>query len=364
MTNAMGKDLLTLDVLFQLMKSKNASDLHLTVGVPPILRIDGKLFQTPYNALTSERIQTLIYAVMSEDQKERFESTNELDFAITLKTFGRMRVNLYRQRGNIGVAVRSIPFEFKTFRQLGLPAAVDSLVHMTKGLVLVTGPTGSGKSTTLASIINFINEHYGYHIMTVEDPIEFILEHKRSIVNQREVGQDTKDFATALRYVLRQDPDVILIGEMRDLETTQQALNAAETGHLVFGTLHTSDAMQTINRILDMFPPNQQEQARTQLSFVLEGVISQQLLQSADGKGRILAPEVLLATPAVRALIRDKKIEQLVHTMQTSQQQGMKTMNQSLGDLYLANKITYQEAVFHSGDVNDLKAYLEQRMKR
>lgn len=364
MTNAMGKDLLTLDVLFQLMKSKNASDLHLTVGVPPILRIDGKLFQTPYNALTSERIQNLIYAVMSEDQKERFESTNELDFAITLKTFGRMRVNLYRQRGNIGVAIRSIPFEFKTFRQLGLPAAVDSLVHMTKGLVLVTGPTGSGKSTTLASIINFINEHYGYHIMTVEDPIEFIHEHKRSIVNQREVGQDTKDFATALRYVLRQDPDVILIGEMRDLETTQQALNAAETGHLVFGTLHTSDAMQTINRILDMFPPNQQEQARTQLSFVLEGVISQQLLQSADGKGRILAPEVLLATPAVRALIRDKKIEQLVHTMQTSQQQGMKTMNQSLGDLYLANKITYQEAVFHSGDVNDLKAYLEQRMKR
>lgn len=364
MSNAMGKDLLTLDVLFQLMKSKNASDLHLTVGVPPILRIDGKLFQTPYDALTSERIQNLIYAVMSEDQKERFESTNELDFAITLKSFGRMRVNLYRQRGNIGVAIRSIPFEFKTFRQLGLPAAVDSLVHMTKGLVLVTGPTGSGKSTTLASIINFINEHYGYHIMTVEDPIEFIHEHKRSIVNQREVGQDTKDFATALRYVLRQDPDVILIGEMRDLETTQQALNAAETGHLVFGTLHTSDAMQTINRILDMFPPNQQEQARTQLSFVLEGVISQQLLQTADGKGRILAPEVLLATPAVRALIRDKKIEQLVHTMQTSQQQGMKTMNQSLGDLYLANKITYQEAVFHSGDVNDLKAYLEQRMKR
>lgn len=364
MTNAMGKDLLTLDVLFQLMKSKNASDLHLTVGVPPILRIDGKLFQTPYDVLTSERIQNLIYAVMSEDQKGRFEASNELDFAITLKTFGRMRVNLYRQRGNIGVAIRSIPFEFKTFRQLGLPAAVDSLVHMTKGLVLVTGPTGSGKSTTLASIINFINEHYGYHIMTVEDPIEFVHEHKRSIVNQREVGQDTKDFATALRYVLRQDPDVILIGEMRDLETTQQALNAAETGHLVFGTLHTSDAMQTINRILDMFPPNQQEQARTQLSFVLEGVISQQLLQSADGKGRILAPEVLLATPAVRALIRDKKIEQLVHTMQTSQQQGMKTMNQSLGDLYLANKITYQEAVFHSGDVNDLKAYLEQRMKR
>lgn len=364
MVNGTGNETLTLDSLFQLMKSKNASDLHLTVGVPPILRIDGKLFQTPYEVLTSERIQNLIYAVMSEDQKGRFESTNELDFAISLKNFGRMRVNLYRQRGSVGVAIRAIPFEFKTFRELGLPAAVDSLVHMTKGLVLVTGPTGSGKSTTLASIINFINEHYGYHIMTVEDPIEFIHEHKRSIINQREVGQDTKDFATALRYVLRQDPDVILIGEMRDLETTQQALNAAETGHLVFGTLHTSDAMQTINRILDMFPANQQDQARTQLSFVLEGIISQQLLQAADGKGRILAPEVLLATPAVRAIIRDKKIEQLVHVMQTGQKQGMQTMNQSLGDLYLANKITYQEAVFHSNDVNDLKAYLEQRMRR
>ncbi len=357
-------NLLTLDVLFQLMKSKNASDLHLTTGVPPILRIDGKLFQTPYEVLTSERIQTLIYSVMSDDQRGRFESTNELDFAISLKTFGRMRVNLYRQRGSIGVAIRAIPFEFKTFRELGLPAAVDTLVHLTKGLILVTGPTGSGKSTTLASIINFINEHYGYHIMTVEDPIEFMHEHKRSIVNQREVGQDTKDFATALRYVLRQDPDVILIGEMRDLETTQMALNAAETGHLVFGTLHTSDAMQTINRILDMFPPNQQEQARTQLSFVLEAVISQQLLQTSDGKGRVLAPEVLLATPAVRAIIRDKKVEQLVHTMQTSQQMGMQTMNQSLGDLYLNNRINYQEAIFHSGDVNDLKAYLEQRMKR
>lgn len=360
----MNGNILTLDILFQLMKSKNASDLHLTSGVPPILRIDGKLFQTPYEVLNSERIQNLIYSVMSEEQKGRFESTNELDFAISLKSFGRMRVNLYRQRGSIGVAIRAIPFEFKNFRQLGLPAAVDSLVHLTKGLILVTGPTGSGKSTTLASIINFINENYGYHIMTVEDPIEFIHEHKRSIVNQREVGQDTKDFATALRYVLRQDPDVILIGEMRDLETTQMALNAAETGHLVFGTLHTSDAMQTINRILDMFPPNQQEQARTQLSFVLEGVISQQLLQTTDGKGRVLAPEVLLATPAVRAIIRDKKVEQIVHTMQTSQQIGMQTMNQSLGDLYLANKISYQDAVFHSGDVNDLKAYLEQRMRR
>jgi twitching motility protein PilT len=353
-----------MDELFQLMKDKNASDLHLTVGVPPVLRIEGNLFATPYEVLTAERTQALIYSIMSDEQKQRFESTNELDFAFSMKSLGRMRVNVFRQRGHVGVAIRAIPFEFKTFRQLGLPLAVDNLVHLNKGLVLVTGPTGSGKSTTLASIINFINENYGYHIMTIEDPIEFIHDHKRSIVNQREVGQDTKDFGSALRYVLRQDPDVILIGEMRDLETTQQALNAAETGHLVFGTLHTSDAMQTINRIIDMFPPNQQEQARAQLSFVLEAVISQQLLQTADGKGRVLVPEVLLSTPAARSIIRDKKIEQLTHVMQTNQKAGMLTMNQSLGDMYIQKKITYQEAVFHSSDVADLKNFLEQRMKR
>ena len=352
-----------MDELFQLMKEKGASDLHLTAGVPPVLRIEGNLFATPFEPLTPERVQALIYSIMSEEQKQRFENNNELDFAFSIKSLGRMRVNLYRQRGSIGVAIRAIPFEFKTFRQLGLPLAVDNLVNLNKGLVLVTGPTGSGKSTSLASMINYINEHYGYHIMTVEDPIEFVHEHKRSIINQREVGQDTKDFATALRYVLRQDPDVILIGEMRDLETTQQALNAAETGHLVFGTLHTSDAAQTINRIIDMYPPSQQEQARSQFSFVLEAIISQQLLQTADGKGRVLAAEVLLATPAARSIIREHKIEQLLHVMQTNVKSGMMTMNTSLGDLYLEKKITYQEAVFHSSDVADLKSYLEQRMK-
>jgi len=355
--------MVTLDEVFQIMKDKGASDLHLTVGISPVLRIEGGLFATPFEPLTPEMVQSLIYSIMSEEQRQRFESSNELDFAFSLKSIGRMRVNVYRQRGSVGVAIRAIPFEFKTFRQLGLPLAVDNLVHLTKGLVLVTGPTGSGKSTTLASMINFINENYGYHIMTVEDPIEFVHEHKKSIVNQREVGADTKDFATALRYVLRQDPDVILIGEMRDLETTQQALNAAETGHLVFGTLHTSDAMQTINRIIDMFPANQQEQVRTQFSFVLEAILSQQLLQTADGKSRVLAPEVLLATPAARALIRDRKTEQLVHVIQTSQKAGMMTMNQSLGDLYMANTITYQEAIFHSSDVNDLKSYLDQHMR-
>ncbi|MDR1684482.1 MAG: type IV pilus twitching motility protein PilT [Elusimicrobiota bacterium] len=351
-----------MDELFTLMKDKNASDLHLTVGVPPVLRIDGNLYATLFDPLTSERVQSLIYSIMSDEQKQRFEATNELDFAFSMKALGRMRVNVFRQRGSVGVAIRAIPFEFKTFRQLGLPVAVDNLMNLNKGLVLVTGPTGSGKSTTLSSMINYINENFGYHIITVEDPIEFVHDHKKSIINQREVGQDTKDFASALRYVLRQDPDVILIGEMRDLETTQQALNAAETGHLVFGTLHTSDAIQTINRIIDMFPSNQQEQARAQLSFVLEAVISQQLLQAENG-GRVLASEVLLATPAARAIIRDKKIEQLSHVMQTNQKMGMHTMNQSLGDLFLEKRISYQEALFHSGDITDLKSYLEQKKK-
>ena len=350
-----------MDELFQLMKDKGASDLHLTVGVPPVLRINGSLYATPYEPLTPERTQSLIYSIMTDEQKQRFETQQELDFAFSIKSVGRIRVNVYRQRGSVGVAIRAIPVGFKTFKQLGLPDAVDTIVQLNKGLVLVTGPTGSGKSTSLASMINYLNENHGYHIMTVEDPVEFIHDHKRSIINQREVGQDTKDFASALRYVLRQDPDVILIGEMRDIETTQQALNAAETGHLVFGTLHTSDAAQTINRIIDMFPPNQQDQARAQLSFVLEAIISQQLLQHTNGKERVLAAEVLLATPAARTIIRDKKIEQLIHVMQTGQKSGMMTMNQSLGELYLAKKISYQEALFHSNDAADFKAYLEQR---
>jgi twitching motility protein PilT len=342
------------------MKEKGASDLHLTSGIPPVLRIEGNLYVTPFEVLAPEIVQSLIYSIMSDEQKRRFETESELDFAFSMKPLGRVRVNVFLQRGSVGAAIRAIPFEYRTFQQLGLPSAIDGIVSLDKGLVLVTGPTGSGKSTTLASIINFLNENYSYHIITIEDPIEFIHEHKKSIINQREVGQDTKDFVSALRHVLRQDPDVILIGELRDLETAQQALNAAETGHLVFATLHTGDAIQTINRIIDMFPSNQQEQTRTQLSFVLEAVMSQQLLQTADGKGRLLASEVLIATSATRAIIRDKKIEQLVHVMQTGQKNGMMTMNQSLGNLYLQKRITYQEAMFHSNDVNDLKSYLEQ----
>lgn len=347
--------MVSMEELFTLMKEKGASDLHLTVGVPPVLRIEGNLYATPYEVLTHDVVQQMIYSFMSEDQKRRYEQNNELDFAISMKGFGRMRVNVFRQMGHVAVVIRQIPQGFRNFRELNLPTAIDKLVHLSKGLILVTGPTGSGKSTTLASMINYINETYSYHIVTVEDPVEYVHKHKKSIVNQREIGQDTKNFATALKYVLRQDPDVILVGEIRDLETAQQAMNAAETGHLVFGTLHTSDSVQTINRIIDMFPPEQQDQARSQLSFVLEAVISQQLLKGTLSPNRMLATEILLATSAVRAVIRDKKIEQLIHTMQTSVKAGMHTMNQSLYDLYKAQKLTYEEALMSSTDPNDFR---------
>lgn len=347
--------MVSMEELFTLMKEKGASDLHLTVGVPPVLRIEGNLYATPFEVLTHDAVQQIIYAFMSEDQKRRYEENNELDFAIAMKGFGRMRVNVFRQMGHVAVVIRQVPQGFRNFRELNLPPAIDKLVHLSKGLILVTGPTGSGKSTTLASMINYINETYSYHIVTVEDPVEFVHPHKKSIVNQREVGQDTNTYASALKYVLRQDPDVILIGEIRDLETAQNAMNAAETGHLVFGTLHTSDAIQTINRIIDMFPPEQQEQARSQLSFVLEAVISQQLLKSTLSPHRNLVTEILLATPAVRTVIRDKKVEQLIHTMQTSVKLGMHTMNQCLFDLYKDKKLTYDEALIASTDPGDFK---------
>ena len=347
--------MVTMEELFTLMKDKGASDLHLTVGVPPVLRIEGNLYATPFEVLTHDAVQQLIYSFMSEDQKRRYEQNNELDFAIAMKGFGRMRVNVFRQMGHVAVVIRQIPQGFRNFRELRLPTAIDKLVHLSKGLILVTGPTGSGKSTTLASMINYINETYSYHIVTVEDPVEFVHPHKKSIVNQREIGQDTNSFGSALKYVLRQDPDVILIGEIRDLETALNAMNAAETGHLVFGTLHTSDAVQTINRLIDMFPPEQQEQARSQLSFVLEAVISQQLLKSTLSAHRTLVTEILLANSAVRSIIRDKKVEQIIHTMQTCVKEGMHTMNQCLYDLYKAKQITYEEALMTSTDPNDFK---------
>lgn len=350
-----------MDDLFQIMKRNNASDIHLTVGVPPVLRVQGRLYQLgQYEALTPEVAQRLIYSIMTDDQRQQFEDTLELDFSFGLKSLGRLRVNVYKQKGCVAAALRAIPNEFKSFEELGLPAVVYNLMKLEKGLILVTGATGSGKSTSLASMINYLNMHESNHIITVEDPIEFVHQHKRSIVNQREVGADTKSFQAALKHFLREDPDVILVGELRDIETIEACLTLAETGHLVFATLHTNDAIQSVNRIIDVFPANQQPQVRTQLSFVLEAILSQQLLQGVDGK-RVMAAEVLIANSAIRNLIRDGKAEQMMSTMQTSVGQGMITMNQTLGDLYIARKITFEEAIRHSSDPVGLKGYLQQK---
>ena len=350
-----------MDDLFQIMKKNNASDIHLTVGVPPVLRVQGRLYQLgQYEALTPEEAQRLIYSIMTDEQRQHFEETLECDFSFGLKSLGRLRVNVYKQKGCVAAALRSIPNEFKTFEQLGLPSVIYNLMKLDKGLVLVTGATGSGKSTSLASMINYLNIHESNHIITVEDPIEFVHPHKRSIVNQREVGADTHSFQAALKHFLREDPDIILVGELRDIETIEACLTLAETGHLVFATLHTNDAIQSINRIIDVFPANQQPQVRTQLSFVLEAIISQQLLPSLDGK-RVLAAEVLIANSAVRNLIRDGKAEQIMSTMQTNAGIGMVTMNQTLGDLYLQKKISFQEAILHTSDPQGLKGYLTQK---
>ena len=354
--------MVTMSDLFILMHEKNASDIHITAGAPPMLRLDGELLPTPFEKLTPDMVQTLVFSLMTDAQRQRFEAVNELDFAFGIKGMGRLRMNTDRQRGVIGAAIRSIPSKFKTFDELNLPPIVYEIMKLTKGLILVTGPTGSGKSTTLASMIDYLNEHRNYHIITVEDPIEYVHTHKKSIVNQREVGSDTETFGAALRHVLRQDPNVILIGEMRDLETIGAALNIAETGHLVFATLHTSDAAQTINRIIDVFPPHQQSQIRVQLSFVLQGVMAQQLLSSASGTGRVLASEVLMANSAVRNLIREQKIEQINTIIQTGGKYGMVTMNQALVDLYRKQKITYQEAITRSSDPEDLKKLLQKTL--
>jgi twitching motility protein PilT len=354
--------MVTMVELFQLMNERGASDLHITVGAPPVLRIDGELVPTPFEKLTREMTQTLIYSMLSEAQCQRFEAQNELDLAFNMRGVGRMRMNVYRQTGAVGAAVRSIPSSFKTFDEIGLPQAIMDIVKLPKGLVLVTGPTGSGKSTTIASMIDFINETRSAHIMTVEDPIEFIHTHKKSIINQREVGQDTETFAAALRRVLRQDPNVILIGELRDLETISAALNIAETGHLVLATLHTTDCAQTINRIIDVFPEQQIEQVRVQLSFVLQAVMCQQLLNHSSGTGRVLACETMIVNSAIRNLIRDQKIEQMQSAIQTGGKTGMQTMNQSLAEHYFKQRITFQEAMAHSLDPEDLRRLMQRQM--
>ncbi len=349
--------MVTLRELLEMMMKKNASDLHLTVGSPPQLRIDGKLVKTEFELLTAEDTKRLAYSIMSEKHRQKFEEKSELDLSFGIEQLSRYRCNVFMQRGNVAVALRQIPFMIPSFEELGIPKAVVELANLPRGLVLVTGPTGSGKSTTLAALINKINQERHCHILTVEDPIEYLHRHNCSLINQREVYADTSSFASALKYALREDPDVVLIGEMRDLETMDAALNISETGHLAFATLHTNSCAESINRIIDVFPTNQQEQIRVTLSFVLQAVVSQQLIPKIGG-GRVLALEIMVCTPAIRALIRDDKIHQIYSLMQAGQKYGMRTMNQSLAELYLKHKITLGDAMGRSSNAQELNELL------
>ena len=338
--------------------NRDASDLHLAVGVPPVIRVDGHLENLDHPVLLANDARELIYSILSQDQRQKLETDWEVDFSYSLYGMARFRVNAYFQRGTLSAAFRLVPVGIKSIDQLGLPKILHSFCHKPRGFVLVTGPTGSGKSTTLASIIDEINQTRADHIVTIEDPIEFLHTHKRCVVNQREIGSDTRNFPVALRSALRQDPDVILIGEMRDLETIQIALTAAETGHLVFATLHTQDCPQSIDRIIDVFPPHQQEQIRVQIAATLEGIVSQQLLSKAGMKGRVVACEVLMSTPAARNLIREGKTHQLYTVMQTGNQYGMQTMNSSLADLVRHGQITRELALRRSSVPDELERLL------
>ena len=347
--------------LLKAMIEKGASDLHLTTGTPPQLRIDGKLHALKMPPLSPQDTKQLCYSVLTDAQKHRFEEGNELDLSFSVQRLSRFRGNVFVQRGNVAGAFRAVPFKILTFEELGLPPIVADLAKRPRGLVLVTGPTGSGKSTTLASIIDKINEDRHEHIITVEDPIEYLHPHKGCVVNQREIGADTQDFKHALKYILRQDPDVVLIGELRDLETIEAALTVAETGHLCFATLHTNSAAQTINRIVDVFPPYQQSQIRQQLSFVLEGVMCQSLIPRANGPGRAMALEVMVPNPAIRHLIRDDKVHQIYSAMQVGQGKfGMQTMNQSLASLVQRRLITMDDAIGRSSDEQELRQLIPQ----
>jgi len=340
----------------KVMVEKGASDIHITAGAPVHIRVDEVLIPVDDEVMSPEDSKELIYSMLSNEHKEKFERELELDMSFGIKGLGRFRVNVFKQRGTIASSIRIIPHEVWSFEQCGLPTdTVLDFCNRPKGLVLVTGATGSGKSTSLASMVDWINANRPCHIVTIEDPIEFIYKNKKAIVEQREVYSDTHSFGASLKHVLRQDPDVILIGEMRDLETIESALIVAETGHLVLATLHTSDCVQTINRIIDVFPSHQQQQIRTQLSFVLLGALSQQLIPKIGGKGRILATEVLVVNPAVRSLVRESKGHQIYSVMQTSQKEGMKTMNQSLYDLYTKKVISYEDMMDRTTDQDDLK---------
>jgi twitching motility protein PilT len=339
-----------------LMVEKGASDLHITVGSPPQLRIDGHLVPVKANPLTKDETQALCYSFLTETQKHRFEQTRELDLSFGVKGLCRFRANVFVQRGAVSGAFRAIPQKIHSLEELGLPTVVGSLTERASGLVLVTGATGSGKSTTLAAMVDRINSTHHHHILTLEDPIEFLHPHKKCIINQREVGADTTDFKIALRSVLRQDPDVVLIGEMRDLETIEAALTISETGHLCMGTLHTNSCVQSIHRVIDMFPPHQHGQVRAQLSFVLEAVVSQQLIPRASGTGRVLAAEVMIPTPAIRNLMREDKIHQIYSQMQVGQTKyGMQTMNQALAEHLRREAISMDDALARSNDPEELR---------
>ncbi|WP_029909504.1 type IV pilus twitching motility protein PilT [Pelobacter seleniigenes] len=342
--------------LLKTMIEQGASDLHISTGSPPQIRIDGKMTPLPGQSLSSAETKQLCYSVLTDAQKRKFEEENELDLSFGVKGLSRFRGNLFVQRGAVAGAFRAIPFEIRGFDELGLPPVVKALSKKPRGLVLVTGPTGSGKSTTLAAIIDAINRERSEHIITIEDPIEYLHPHKKCLVNQREVGADTQSFKKALKYILRQDPDVVLLGELRDIETIEAALTIAETGHLCFATLHTNSCVQTMNRIIDVFPTSQQSQVRTQLSFVLEGVLSQTLMPKANGKGRCMALEVMVPNPAIRNLIREDKIHQIYSQMQIGQDKfAMQTMNQSLFLLAHAREISQEDAMMRSHDLDELK---------
>jgi len=349
-------DAIHIDELLRDMLNRGASDLHMCVGVPPVVRVDGQLTPLSYAKLTPPDTQRLMYDILSDEQIRRFEERWELDFSYTVHSLARFRVNIFKDKGAIAAAFRLIPAKIPTIRELGLPVVLEGLTRKPRGLILVTGPTGSGKSTTLAAMINQINNERSTHIISIEDPIEYLHTHKYSIINQRELGQDTKEFAHALRSALREDPDVILVGEMRDLDTMTNAIQAAETGHLVLATLHTSSAAQTVDRIVDSFPSGQQEQIRLMLSNSLEAVLCQQLLPRAGQPGRVCAMEVMIATPAIRNLIREAKSHQITSIIQTSASAGMMTMDQHLCELYQKGLVSFDEVAKVAANPDELKS--------
>ena len=351
--------MVTLRELLEEMTQQGASDLHVTAGVPPEIRIDGLITPTGHDALTPAGTMQLAYSVLSDEQRKSFEISKELDFSFGVKGLSRFRANVFLQRGVVSLVIRQIPYQIPAMGTLGLPSAAHELIRQHKGLLLVTGPTGSGKSTTLASMLDKINDTRQAHIITIEDPIEYVHHHKKCIVNQREIGTDTGSFPTALKYVLRQDPDIILIGEMRDLETIVAALTIAETGHLVFATLHTNSTYEAVNRIVDVFPAEQQKQIHTQLAFTLLGVLTQQLVPRSHEAGRVMVAEMLVCTPAIRAIIREGKTHQIYSLMQAGQKFGMQTMNQGLLQAVQTKAITPERALECSSDRGELESMMD-----